>query len=206
MEESKGLVIRASGWTIIDVVAADEKAYTKSLESGVLWHKLENGRVLPYELPKSYRDTSAVTKDGVKYAELEDNGSFYEAEIAVETRKPQEKKSAPAQDDFDAIAMESATMSGAHWGKVMEMLVRVVDQRKQELPEGSYTTHLFQSGGEKIRKKTAEEATELVLAQGRDRVTYEAADLVYHLLVLLASEEIPFDDVIKELEERMIKG
>ena len=79
-------------------------------------------------------------------------------------------------------------------------------KRKRELPDGSYTTHLFQSGADKIRKKTGEEAIELILASSRGEIIYESADLIYHMLVLLLSEDISIDEVLAELGKRAAQG
>ncbi|MGC9311170.1 MAG: phosphoribosyl-ATP diphosphatase, partial [Sediminispirochaetaceae bacterium] len=76
----------------------------------------------------------------------------------------------------------------------------------QTMPEGSYTSHLFSSGPEKIRKKTGEEAIELLLADTPEQMLYEAADLVYHLMVLLVSENLSFDQVCAELQHRHLNG
>jgi phosphoribosyl-ATP pyrophosphohydrolase len=86
--------------------------------------------------------------------------------------------------------------------EVIDRLERLVASRKRERPQGSYTTYLFDSGPEKIRKKTGEEAVELLLARDRKEIVSEAADFIYHLLVLLCDLEIPFSDVAAELERR----
>jgi phosphoribosyl-ATP pyrophosphohydrolase len=87
-------------------------------------------------------------------------------------------------------------------GPTLELLEQTILERKASLPEGSYTTHLFSSGEEKIRKKTGEEAVELILARSSGEVAYEAADLIYHLLVLLAELDIPLEAVLRELSSR----
>jgi phosphoribosyl-ATP pyrophosphohydrolase len=84
-------------------------------------------------------------------------------------------------------------------------LIQVIKERKANRPEGSYTTHLFNSGIEKIRKKTGEEAIELILARRREDIAYEAADLIYHLLVLLEAEDIDLGEVLEELSRRRLK-
>ena len=91
-------------------------------------------------------------------------------------------------------------------GDVLERLEAIVRERRQLMPEGSYTTHLFASGAEKIRKKTGEEAVELILAGARDQIVYEAADLLYHLCVLLVSEGISYPEVCGELRRRHTDG
>jgi phosphoribosyl-ATP pyrophosphohydrolase len=86
---------------------------------------------------------------------------------------------------------------------VLSRLTEVVRRRQQEMPEGSYTSYLFSSGLDKIRKKTGEEAVELVLARERSEVISESADLLYHLLVLLQAEGIETTEVLDELASRL---
>jgi len=84
-------------------------------------------------------------------------------------------------------------------------LQSVIQQRKQELPEGSYTTQLFTEGINKIAQKVGEEAVELIIEakdQNDELFLNEAADLTYHLLVLLAAKEQDLESVVKILEER----
>lgn len=84
-------------------------------------------------------------------------------------------------------------------------LQELIHHRRQELPEGSYTTRLFREGINRIAQKVGEEAVELVIEskdQDDDRFLGEAADLVYHLLVLLSARELGISDVVSLLEER----
>ncbi|MFR9546507.1 MAG: bifunctional phosphoribosyl-AMP cyclohydrolase/phosphoribosyl-ATP diphosphatase HisIE [Rikenellaceae bacterium] len=84
-------------------------------------------------------------------------------------------------------------------------LEQVVVGRKKEMPEGSYTTHLFTKGTAKIAQKVGEEAVETVIeamADNRERLIYESSDLIYHLLVLLAHKEIPLSEIEAELAQR----
>jgi phosphoribosyl-AMP cyclohydrolase / phosphoribosyl-ATP pyrophosphohydrolase len=88
---------------------------------------------------------------------------------------------------------------------ILDRLERVIAQRAAERPAGSYTTYLFDRGLDKILKKLGEEATETVIAaKNADaaELRYEAADLVYHLLVLLRERELPLADLWGELEKR----
>ncbi|MGK2858255.1 MAG: bifunctional phosphoribosyl-AMP cyclohydrolase/phosphoribosyl-ATP diphosphatase HisIE [Thermoanaerobaculia bacterium] len=81
----------------------------------------------------------------------------------------------------------------------------VLRQRKLDMPEGSYSAKLFRGGRTKILKKIGEESAEVIIAaasEGRDRIVSESADLVFHLLALLVSEGIAFDEVATELESR----
>ena len=70
------------------------------------------------------------------------------------------------------------------------------------MPEGSYTTHLFSTGRDKIRKKIGEEAVEVILAATNEELRSEAADLIYHLMVLLEAEGMRFESVVDELALR----
>ncbi|MFC5970736.1 phosphoribosyl-ATP diphosphatase [Halomarina salina] len=83
----------------------------------------------------------------------------------------------------------------------------VVEERKETLPEDSYTTSLFthEKGENAVLEKLGEETTELVLAakdDDREELAHEAADIVYHLLVLLSMKEMTLDDLRAELAER----
>jgi phosphoribosyl-ATP pyrophosphohydrolase/phosphoribosyl-AMP cyclohydrolase len=84
-------------------------------------------------------------------------------------------------------------------------LESLIQSRKQELPEDSYTTSLFRDGIDEIAQKVGEEAVETVIEAKNDNpeaLKGEVADLFYHLLVLLTEKELPLKQVIKRLEER----
>ena len=80
-----------------------------------------------------------------------------------------------------------------------------IDRRKQEMPEGSYTTKLFRDGVNKIAQKVGEEALETVIEATNgsdDHLVYEASDLLYHLIVLLTEKGLRIEDVADELHRR----
>ena len=84
-------------------------------------------------------------------------------------------------------------------------LAAIIRQRVADAPEGSYTAKLAAQGVLKVAQKVGEEGVELALAaavQDEGRVTSEAADLVYHLLLLLELRKLTLSDVIAELERR----
>ena len=86
-------------------------------------------------------------------------------------------------------------------------LYKLLEQRKQEKPEGSYTTYLFEKGIDKILKKVGEESTEVIIAAKADNkaeTVYELADLAYHAMVLMVQMGISVEDVAKELASRHI--
>lgn len=87
----------------------------------------------------------------------------------------------------------------------LEALFATIQARKEEMPDGSYTTVLFQSGQNKICQKIGEEAVEVVVAalgESDERVLSEMADMVYHSLVLLAARGLTFADLEAELARR----
>lgn len=91
---------------------------------------------------------------------------------------------------------------------VMSRLAAVVEHRHQTRPGGSYTAELFNDGHDVIAAKVVEEAYELIAAAGepdpvdRQAVTAEAADLIYHVLVLLKSVDVSWKFVERELQQR----
>ncbi|MDX2308385.1 MAG: phosphoribosyl-ATP diphosphatase [Hyphomicrobium sp.] len=88
---------------------------------------------------------------------------------------------------------------------VLEQLVRTVRERRLSTGEKSYTRHLLDGGVERCAKKLGEEAFEVViaaLAQSDEALKGEAADLIYHLIVLLEARDIPLDDVLAVLATR----
>ena len=89
----------------------------------------------------------------------------------------------------------------------LEGLYQLLQSRKRELPEGSYTTYLFQKGLDKILKKVGEESTEVIIAgkaEDKAETIYEIADLAYHVLVLMVQMGISVEDIRAELASRHI--
>ncbi|MBO5525744.1 MAG: bifunctional phosphoribosyl-AMP cyclohydrolase/phosphoribosyl-ATP diphosphatase HisIE [Clostridia bacterium] len=89
--------------------------------------------------------------------------------------------------------------------EMLGKLERIVDDRKRNPEEGSYTSYLFEKGIDKIAKKTGEEAVELVIAsknENKDEIIGECADLFYHTLVLLREKGVTLKDVCTELKNR----
>lgn len=89
----------------------------------------------------------------------------------------------------------------------MDGLYELLEGRKKDMPEGSYTTYLFQKGIDKILKKVGEESTEVIIAgkaNDKKETVYEIADLAYHIMVMMVEMGISVDDVRKELASRHI--
>ena len=89
----------------------------------------------------------------------------------------------------------------------LEGLYELLQGRKKDLPEGSYTTYLFQKGIDKILKKVGEESTEVIIAGKADdkaETVYEIADLCYHVMVLMVQMGISVEDIRTELAGRHV--
>ncbi|KGX92909.1 phosphoribosyl-ATP pyrophosphatase [Pontibacillus halophilus JSM 076056 = DSM 19796] len=89
--------------------------------------------------------------------------------------------------------------------QILDELQSVLAERKATLPEGSYTSSLFQEGVDRILKKVGEEAGEVIIAaknNDNEELTWETADLLFHTLMLLTNQGLPFDEVLRALEQR----
>ncbi len=182
------LIVEIEGASVTGALMND-KSYSKSIENKVLWvSHPETGRILPY-------------KGDPRFLRLEKAENFYKALLPGGS---EEKAYDFVVDERDVEIHEGvATASdGGEDNSILADLTATIAERHQQMPEGSYTTHLFQKGPDKIRKKAGEEAIELVLARSKEDLIYESADLIYHLMVLLESEGLKIQDVLLELKKR----
>ena len=89
----------------------------------------------------------------------------------------------------------------------LEGLMKLIEGRKTDKKEGSYTTYLFEKGLDKILKKIGEESTEVIIAakaEDKKETVYEIADLAYHVMVLMVEAGISLEDIHKELSSRHV--
>ncbi len=104
---------------------------------------------------------------------------------------------------FHAPVWQSDTRQEFH----LRDLYALLEGRKRDKPEGSYTTYLFEKGLDKILKKVGEESTEVIIAakaEDRKETVYELADLLYHAMVLMVEMGIPLEEVRRELASRHV--
>lgn len=189
------LVVATRDGEVLDAALVDEKGYRKSLEQGQLWTlNADTGRLLPHT--PAYRLLS-ITDEGRWYRALVEPPESDAESPAAPAGEP------PAAGAPAAGAPAAGARAAGERAEVLSRLYELVRERQRTLPEGSYTTHLFGSGLEKIRKKTGEEAVELILARERGEIVSESADLIYHLLVLLRASEIDVAEVLDELAARL---
>ena len=97
--------------------------------------------------------------------------------------------------------------SGSRGDFTLSGLMALLQGRKEQRPEGSYTTYLFDKGLDKILKKVGEESTEVIIAakaQDKKETVYEIADLAYHVMVLMTEAGISLEEVRQELASRHV--
>lgn len=195
MVEGRPLVVCGPDGVPVDAAFQNDKGARKTVEQGELWALHPNtGRLLPYA-------------DGIP-ASVTDHGSWYRATLSRlpdgEPFAGHHNKSGPVREQSAETAVQSQGEPPAESGigPTLDSLAALIRLRRVEMPEGSYTTHLFDGGSAKIRKKTGEEAVELILSSDTAELTREAADLVYHLLVLLELEGVDLSALSDELRRR----
>jgi len=190
LPEPAPLVVTDQEGVVLDVVLMNTKGFKKSTEQAHLWVvDRQSGRVLPYQGKTSFR-------------ELRKRSGWYQAVIDAAAASGgasagTEQPSRGAEESPGGERVESTRE------RVLGRLETLVKERKRTLPEGSYTSYLFQEGVDKIRKKTGEEAVELLLAREAGEFVSESADFLYHLIVLFVALEIPVELLLSELEKRL---
>ncbi len=200
----------------------DRRALARTLETGEthfwsrsrgeLWHKGETSgniqvvRQIRYDCDA---DALLVVVDPTGPACHTGQQTCFYRELAPVTRAPSLKSEKLVVTAQAATTNESVTPVGGEprvpGTAVLTELFAVIRDRKANAPEGSYTAQLFAAGPAEIAKKLGEEAVEAIVASAagdRGQLTYEAADVIYHLLVLLAHHDVSLDDVLNELERR----
>jgi len=102
---------------------------------------------------------------------------------------------------FDSENKIEDTVDLSFWNKLFE----IIKDRKEKMPENSYTAQLFKAGVDRIMKKVGEEAIEVIIAaksNNKDEFVYECADLIYHLTILMVNMNVKPTDIMNELLKR----
>jgi phosphoribosyl-AMP cyclohydrolase / phosphoribosyl-ATP pyrophosphohydrolase len=177
----------------------DNGSLLKTLQTGQA-HFVPSGGAKPPIPPHKLSDVR-VNADGHSLTIFIENESKVQ-----ESRKPRSllkdfseaQKTTPS--DVSVVNIESMD-----FGIALHDLYRLIAERKEKRPEGSYTTYLFNSGLDKILKKIAEEAGEVIIA-AKNRVSREIvselSDLFYHMLVLMVERDVKLGDLHNELKHR----
>lgn len=194
--DDKGLITAvvqdAQSKEVLTVAYMNEESLQKTIETGETWFYSRSRQELWHK-----GETSGNTQKVVSIKTDCDKDA-----LVVEVLP-----AGPACHNGTISCFEETIVQNNQVGSVdiIPYLADVIRQREMEMPEGAYTTYLFEKGIDKICKKVGEEATEVVIgAKNRDaeEVKWEAADLFYHLLVLLQEQKINVYDVLKVLKVR----
>ena len=204
------LVVCDPSGAAVDLVYENGKGYRKSIEQAVLWSlHIDSEKLLPYR--RGGTDNCALI-------EIVDRGSWYQARISTPTEASGDSAAPTSGGAENSVGNQDSTSDtsapslsdlsierdggGRGLATVLESMAAVIRQRNEARPAGSYTTHLFESGEAKIRKKLGEEAVEVLLASDRHAFVAETADFLYHLLVLCEATGVALDDIANELRSR----
>ena len=194
------VVVVAQAWRtgeVLMVAWADHEALVRTVESGQGWYWSRSRR----KLWRKGEDSGHTQV--VREIRLDCDGDtvLYQ----VEQSGPACHQGTPTC--FSRVVTPDASLAARpdNTGHVLTRLAVTVAQRAAERPEGSYTARLLSEGLPRVSQKVGEEALEVVIAAHTEdgpRLASEAADLLYHLLVLLQARGVPLDAVWEELESR----
>jgi len=173
---------------VLTLAYMNRESLTRTIETGQTWFWSRSRNELWHK-----GETSGNTQEVVSLTTDCDNDAVV---VLVNPAGPACHTGARSCFDFD--------IPEEHAGLIHE-LYELIQTRQRDRPAGSYTTYLFDKGLDKILKKLGEESAETIIAAKNDDpklLIAEVADLIYHLLVLLAARDIRLDDVRDELARR----
>ncbi|MFH0346064.1 bifunctional phosphoribosyl-AMP cyclohydrolase/phosphoribosyl-ATP diphosphatase HisIE [Bacillus vallismortis] len=186
------IVQDAASKEVLTLAYMNKESYEKTLETKETWFYSRSRQEL-WHKGETSGNTQAVK--GIRY-DCDQDALI----VLVEPSGP-----ACHTGSYSCFTKEKTEEQAAGRFDIMNELERVIAERQAEMPEGAYTTYLFREGVDKILKKVGEEASEVIIAaknQDREELKWEAADLLYHLLVLLREQALPLDDVLDVLKKR----
>ncbi|MFB3170496.1 bifunctional phosphoribosyl-AMP cyclohydrolase/phosphoribosyl-ATP diphosphatase HisIE [Neobacillus sp. 179-C4.2 HS] len=180
---------------VLTLAYMNQESLTKTLETGETWFYSRSRQELWHKGATSGNTQTVIS---VKYDCDQDA-------VLVQVKPKGPACHTGAVSCFtEGVVTERAATSLADY-QILQSLEKLIIEREQERPEGAYTTYLFEKGVDKILKKVGEEASEVIIAaknRDKEELKWEAADLLYHLQVLLVEQGLPFKEVLKTLEER----
>jgi phosphoribosyl-ATP pyrophosphohydrolase/phosphoribosyl-AMP cyclohydrolase len=180
---------------VLTLAYMNEESLQKSLESGETWFYSRSRQELWHKGATSGNTQKIVT---MKYDCDQDA-------ILVQVVPAGPACHTGAYSCFNEVLRGETKDSSGNRFAIINELEQVIAAREAERPEGAYTTYLFEKGVDKILKKVGEEAGEVIIAaknRDHDELTWEVADLLFHLLVLLREQQLPLDRVLQALEQR----
>lgn len=188
---------------IIQDVASGQVLMLAYMNEESLRRSLDSGRTWFYSRSRQRLWLKGQTSGNYQYIQ----DISYDCDADALLVKVRQEGVACHEGDYSCFHYPRTSEEHREWtlAEVVGELFHIIKERQANRPEGSYTSYLFNEGVDKIAKKIGEEATEVVIAAkgGEDeQITYEVADLIYHLLVLLANCGLGPDDVSRELARR----
>lgn len=195
--DKKGLipaiVVDAVTKKVLTLAYMNKESLKISMEKGLtcFWSRSRGELWLKGETSGNYQHIVSITADCDRDA------------LVVEVEKDGPACHTGSDSCFTAPLWESGERSEFSY----ESLMKLIEGRKTNKKEGSYTTYLFEKGIDKILKKVGEESTEVIIAAKADdkrETVYEIADLAYHVMVLMIEMGISLDDIRAELASRHV--
>jgi phosphoribosyl-AMP cyclohydrolase / phosphoribosyl-ATP pyrophosphohydrolase len=180
---------------VLTLAYMNEESLTKTLETGETWFYSRSRQELWHKGATSGNTQSVVS---VKF-DCDQDAVL----VLVEPKGP--ACHTGAVSCFTEGVVTERAVSSLEDYQILQSLEKLIIEREKERPEGAYTTYLFEKGVDKILKKVGEEASEVIIAaknRDKEELKWEAADLLYHLQVLLVEQDLPFKEVLKTLGER----
>ncbi len=187
------IVVDAESKKVLTLAYMNKESLQISIEKGLtcFWSRSRNELWLKGETSGNYQHIVSITADCDKDA------------LVVEV-----KKDGPAcHTGADSCFFNTLYLNEENVPFSLQGLLELIEGRKSEKKEGSYTTYLFEKGIDKILKKVGEETTEVIIAGKADdkkETIYEIADLTYHVLVLMIQMGISLEDIHNELASRHV--
>lgn len=195
--DEKGLipaiVVDARTKKVLTLAYMNEESLKISMEKGLtcFWSRSRNTLWLKGETSGNYQHIVSITAD-----------CDYDA-LTILVEKDGPACHTGSDSCFTNTVWESESLHEFS----LESLIELINGRKTEKKEGSYTTYLFEKGLDKILKKVGEESTEVIVAaknSDKKETVYEIADLTYHIMVLMIEMGISLDDIWAELASRHV--
>lgn len=187
------VVVDSSSKKVLTLAYMNEESLRISMKKGLtcFWSRFRQELWLKGETSGNYQHIYSITADCDRDA------------LVIEV-----SKDGPACHlGTDSCFNDLLYMNPENAGFTMEGLMQLIDGRRTEKKEGSYTTYLFEKGLDKILKKVGEESTEVIIAakaEDKAETIYEIADLAYHIMVLMTEAGISLDDITSELASRHV--
>jgi len=187
------IVTDAKTGEVLTLAYMNEESLKITMEKGLtcFWSRSRQELWLKGETSGNYQHVVSITADCDRDA------------LVVKVEKDGPACHTGAESCFNDTVFESDERHEFSYAALMKL----IEGRKTDAKEGSYTTYLFQKGLDKILKKVGEECTEVIIAakaEDKRETVYEIADLAYHVMVLMIEAGISLDDIRDELASRHV--